>query len=135
MEHYHQGTCEATARGKRYGKNLTPQRFDDPGHNWKQAKAENWGAWDCCGLAADSNGCQMRKSPSFPRPTQVGARAAGPRPSSGVGAYIQFLINNKERVLVSDEDRNCWILSSGRVAKKATEGVSWVWEEEEGAVG
>ena len=74
------------------------------------------------------------KSPSFPRPTQVGARV-GPRPSSGVGAYIKFLIN-KERVLVSDEDRNCWILSSGRVAKKATEGVSWVWEEEEeGEVG
>ena len=44
--------------------------------------------------------------------------------------------STKKEFLFSDEDRKCWILSSGRVAKKAMEGVSWVWEEEEeGEVG
>ena len=37
---------------------------------------------------------------------------------NGVGAYIQFLINNKDRVLVVGQNRKCWQLSSGRIAKK-----------------
>ena len=50
---------------------------------------------------------------------------------NGVGAYIQFLINNKDRVLVVGQNRRCWQLSSGRIAKKATEGVSWVWADDD----
>jgi len=53
----------------------------------------------------------------------------------GVGAYIQFLINEKDRVRVSREDARCWLLSTGRVAKKATEGTSWVWAQDYAIVG
>ena len=48
----------------------------------------------------------------------------------GVGTYIQFLINSPDRVLVVAENKKCWILSSGRIAKKATKGSSWVWAHE-----
>lgn len=115
MQHYHPGTCEATARGRRYGTNLTPQRYDDPGHVWSRAKTSNRGPWSCCGRPVNSGGCQVREARVLP-----GA-------SRGVGAYVQFLINNCDRVLVVSEAVNCWILSTGRIAKKETEGASWVW--------
>lgn len=40
---------------------------------------------------------------------------------------MQFLIGNKARVRVVGEDARSWRLSNGRIAKKATEGVSWIW--------
>ena len=118
MERYHPGTCEATKWGKRYGKNSLPQRFDAPRHVWHNAKPKNWNPWSCCGRPVNSDGCQER--PAI-------AASVSNAIKRGVGAYIQFLINNKDRVLVSGEDEKCWLLSTGRVAKKATEGTSWVW--------
>ena len=113
LEHYHPGTCEATARGKRYGRNLVPQRYDGPGHVWQLAKTINWGPWSCCGRLVNATGCQLRET-----------RADVSR---GVGAHVQFLINERAKVLVVGEDEKCWLLSSGRVAKKHTDGSSWVW--------
>lgn len=131
MEKYHPGTCEATARGKRYGTNLTPQRFDDPGHTWARAKTVNWGPWSCCGRAVNSKGCQQRAARQWavmPPAVVLPASTAG-MPTRGVGAYVQFLISGKDRVLVVGQDSKCWLLSSGRVAKKATEGSSWIWDQ------
>ena len=54
-----------------------------------------------------------------------------PRPKRGAGAYIQFLIDACDRVLVVGEDSQVWWLSSGRIAKKETEGVTWVWALDE----
>lgn len=48
----------------------------------------------------------------------------------GVGAYIQFLINEHNAVLVEDESKNRWKLQGGRTAKKKTEGTSWMWLED-----
>ena len=48
-------------------------------------------------------------------------------PRRGVGAYIQFLINEKSRVLVASEEYTAWRLTNGRIAKKGTEGTSWLW--------
>ena len=45
----------------------------------------------------------------------------------GVGAYIQFLINEKSRVQVQKEATKVWHLVDGRIAKKKTEGTSWLW--------
>jgi len=45
----------------------------------------------------------------------------------GVGAYIQFLINEKSRVQVEREAAKVWHLVGGRIAKKKTEGTSWLW--------
>lgn len=127
-EPFHPGTCEATARGKRYGTNQTPQRFDEPRHVWHRAKTLNWGPWSCCGGAANVQGCQMRVPRAMPT---RGVRAMPTSTASrGVGAYVQFLINERARVRVAGEAVNCWILSSGRIAKKATHGTSWVWAQE-----
>jgi hypothetical protein len=51
-------------------------------------------------------------------------------PRQGVGAYIQFLINEFATVQVAAEDENCWVLVTGRIAKKATEGSSWIWAQD-----
>ena len=51
-------------------------------------------------------------------------------PMRGVGAHIQFLINNCDRVQVVFEEENCWVLVTGRIAKKATEGTSWIWAQD-----
>ena len=48
-------------------------------------------------------------------------------PRRGVGAFIQFLINERSRVLVASEEYTAWRLTSGRIAKKETEGTSWLW--------
>jgi archaellum component FlaG (FlaF/FlaG flagellin family) len=40
-------------------------------------------------------------------------------PRRGVGAHIQFLINNRDKVQVVFEEENCWVLVTGRIAKKA----------------
>jgi len=119
MEHYHPGTCSKTAWGRRYGNNITPQRFDDPRHIWRLAKTKNWGPWSCCGCHVNSEGCQIRAVRVLDQPTFT--------PRRGIGAYIQFRLNGCNRVLVAGEDVNCWLLSTGRIAKKETEGSSWVW--------
>ena len=51
-------------------------------------------------------------------------------PKRGVGASIQFLIGGKNRVLVTASEDGCWRLEGGRVAKKKTEGTSWLWAHE-----
>lgn len=51
-------------------------------------------------------------------------------PSKGVGAYTQFLINDRPTVRVASEEDKCWRLVGGRVAKKKTEGKFWVWLEQ-----
>ena len=51
-------------------------------------------------------------------------------PRQGVGAYIQFLINEFAIVQVVAEDENCWVLVTGRIAKRA-EGSSWFWALDE----
>lgn len=48
-------------------------------------------------------------------------------PKKGVGAYIQFLINEKSRVQVERKAAKVWHLVGGRIAKKKTEGTSWLW--------
>ena len=48
----------------------------------------------------------------------------------GVGAHIKFLVDNKDRVRVVGASSKRWHLANGRTAKKATEGVSWVWESD-----
>jgi len=128
---HHPGVVEATEWGKRYGKNLTPQSYFAPGHVWQNAKDKNWGAWSCCGGAASSAPCQLR--PPAPLPAALSPETvrtgvdASDIPRTGVGAQIQFLIADKLLTTVVDEDDKAWILDSGRVAKKKTEGKSWVW--------
>eukprot|EP00804_Cyclotella_cryptica_P008482 CCRYP_003979-RA/>CCRYP_003979-RA protein AED:0.38 eAED:0.38 QI:1941/0/0.5/1/0/0/2/0/376 len=124
MERYHPGTSEPTARGKRYKSNLLPQQYDSPGNVWSNAKTINWNPWSCCGRPVNADGCQLRPIRGFDQnlPTHM--------PRRGVGAYIQFLINDKDRVLVVGEDVKCWLLSTERIAKKATEGTSWVWAQD-----
>jgi hypothetical protein len=51
-------------------------------------------------------------------------------PMRGVGAHIQFLINNRDKVQVVFEKENCWVLVTGRIAKKATGGTSWIWAQD-----
>lgn len=51
-------------------------------------------------------------------------------PMQGVGAHIQFLINNYNKVRVVFEKENCWVLVTGRIAKKSTEGTSWIWAQD-----
>ena len=58
----------------------------------------------------------------------IRARAYAPA-RRGIGAYVQFLINNRARVLVVADGSTCWILSNGRIAKKSTEGSSWIWAQ------
>ena len=55
---------------------------------------------------------------------------AASAPMRGVGAHIQFLINNRDKVQVVFEKENCWVLVTGRIAKKATEGTSWIWAQD-----
>ena len=43
----------------------------------------------------------------------------------GVGATIRFMHGDIAEVVA--EERNCWRLAGGRVAKKATEGTKWTW--------
>ena len=135
-EHYHPGTCEATEWGKRYGKNLTPQSFDGPSHTWHEAKDKNWGPWSCCGVAANSPGCQLRAklppvlavpaSNSSNAQTAVSKAEESKNTKVGVGAYIQFLVNERSRLQVTGESDKCWILV-GHKAKKIAEGKSWIW--------
>ena len=47
-----------------------------------------------------------------------------------MGAYIQFLVNEFVTVQVAAEDENCWVLVTGRIAKKAAEGSSWIWAQD-----
>jgi hypothetical protein len=114
QEYFHPGTCEATERGKRYGKNLTPQLWDDPGHQWKLAKDTNWGAWSCCGCIASSRGCQLRVH--VPPPSLVGMK-------------IKFLDTGNVCRVIADLGKN-WRLDDGRIAKKKTEGKVWAWVDQ-----
>ncbi|KAL7522546.1 hypothetical protein ACHAWX_007255 [Stephanocyclus meneghinianus] len=124
MARYHPGTSEPTARGKRYNPNLLPQNYDSPGHVWSNAKTTNWNPWTCCGRPVNAEGCQMRPISRFDE------NLTSQTPRQGVGAYIQFLINDKGRVLVVGEHPICWLLSTNRIAKKATEGSSWIWAQD-----
>lgn len=45
----------------------------------------------------------------------------------GVGGTIRFPLNNHATVQVVGENAKWWLLSNGRVARKATRGVYWVW--------
>ena len=119
-EKYHPGTCEATEWGKRYGKNLTPQTYDDPKHLWHLAKSKNWMPWSCCGRAVNSPPCQLR-------PAGMQSEHDLQRKKIGVGCYIKFLINGCDTCLVVGEALNVWKLDSGRIAKKCTQHTSWVW--------
>jgi hypothetical protein len=127
QDHYHTGTCSATDFGKRYGKNLDPQSFDASEHQWHLAKNKNWGPWNCCGGEASSPGC-TRRAAALPKTTGAIAspleRAGN---TSGVGGSLKFLNNEGNIALVVDEDAKAWILENGRIAKKKTEGKSWVW--------
>jgi hypothetical protein len=125
---YHPGMCEATDRGKRYGKNLEPQRYDESNHAWHLAKDENWGEWSCCGRAANSPPCEAR--PRALPEEQLLLNADNEETSVGVGAYIQFLIGSHNLVRVAAEKPKAWALEGGRIAKKETEGRSWVWYQQ-----
>lgn len=46
--------------------------------------------------------------------------------SSGIGANIQGIGGEHWGTVVADEF-DCWRLSSGRIAKKRTEGSVWIW--------
>jgi hypothetical protein len=127
MERFHPGQCEATEWGKRYRQNLKPQSFFGHNHDWTMAKDKNWGPWSCCGGAANSPGCQERPIITPKKPSLMQQSSAAPK---GVGAYIQFLINEHSTVLVEDESKNRWMLQGGRTAKKTTEGTSWMWLED-----
>jgi hypothetical protein len=50
----------------------------------------------------------------------------GAGPKTGVGATIQGIDGELWGRVVYDNG-NCWQLESGRIAKKATEGVRWIW--------
>ena len=50
--------------------------------------------------------------------------------AGGVGAYIQFVVGTRNsNCLVVGEEKTCWRLEGGRVAKKKTEGTSWMWQK------
>jgi len=51
------------------------------------------------------------------------------RASSGVGASIVSIHGEKWGRVVG-EDYNCWRLHTGRIAKKETENVRWLWSQE-----
>jgi hypothetical protein len=124
QEYFHPGTCEATEFGKRYGKNLTPQLFDNPIHQWNLAEDKNWGAWSCCGHKASSQGCQLRERESVTCSAPPhGSLAAMPV------KHIKFLAQGHVCQVIADEEK-CWRLDNGRVAKKKTEGKVWVWVDQ-----
>lgn len=56
------------------------------------------------------------------RAVNVGTSA----PSSGVGATIRGTDGEIWGRVIQDNG-NCWLLESGRIAKKATEGIRWDW--------
>lgn len=74
------------------------------------------------------SGDQERRHPSILRDLKLllTNRAHTTR-KTGVGGYIQFLINTCDIVRVAAEEERCWRLASGRVAKKTTYGFSWLW--------
>ena len=79
-----------------------------------------------------SNASKQEKKNTIDKNIKKATHAAkklwGPR--RGVGAYIQFLINEKSRVLVASEEYTAWRLVNGRIAKKGTEGTSWLWAQD-----
>ena len=117
---FHPGICEATAFGKRYGKNLESKNFDDPEHQWHLAKEKNWGPWSCCGKPVNARGCQRRETITEPPCASV-------IPVTDE-CYLQFLdASNVCRVIA--EEPKCWRLDNGRVAKKKTQDIKWKWVE------
>merc|ERR1712178_145908 len=54
-------------------------------------------------------------------------------PGSGIGAHIAGLDESKWGCVVGEE-RDCWRLSSGRIARKSNEGSKWNWCPEEMSV-
>jgi hypothetical protein len=113
----------ATPWRQRYGHYLTAQRYDDQEHAWHDAKDKNWGPWDCCGGAAKSPPCTPR-----PRVCESPAeRMVSSSAERGVGSTVRFLNNESNCVLVVAENQKNWILDCGRIAKKKTEGVAWMW--------
>jgi hypothetical protein len=126
-DRYHPGMCEATDHGKRYGKNLEPQRYDDPKHAWHLAKDKNWGEWSCCAGAANSPPCEARPQALSAEQLILNANNEEMSVGVGVGAYIQFLIGSHNLVRVVAEAPKKWVLEGGRIAKKKTEGQSWMW--------
>lgn len=51
------------------------------------------------------------------------------RPSYGVGASIASVGGERWGRVVAEED-NCWRLHTGRIAKKASEDVKWIWTQD-----
>jgi len=51
-------------------------------------------------------------------------------PASGIGASIVGMDNGEKWGQVVGEDYSSWRLSSGRIAKKETEGLRWQWSTE-----
>lgn len=116
MEKYHPGECEATEWGKRYGKNLLPQSFDGPGHQWHLAKDKNWGPWSCCNGKVDSPGCQERSKGTLILLNKT--------------KNIKFLDQGNVEKVVTDVGK-CWKLENGRIAKKKNEGMPWIFVEDD----
>ena len=102
IEYYHPGSTVLKKRNKKH--KSKPLIFDNPRHDWSNKKASNWDPWSCCGGAVNSKGCQTRV------------------PRQGIGAYIQFLNEEKSRILVTGEFsgdyQDVFQLSTGDVAKK-----------------
>jgi len=48
--------------------------------------------------------------------------------STGIGATVRSLGSGMEGRVVADEG-HCWRLHTGRIAKKETEGIRWVWAD------
>jgi hypothetical protein len=117
QEYFHPGTCEATELGKRYGENLTPQLWDDPGHQWNLAKDTNWGAWSCCGCVCEFPGLPVASTRST---SIIGRKVWHENKNFGYGKCMLGYSGPRKELA----------LDNGRNAKKKTEGKVWAWVDQ-----